>query len=152
MNWLNLLKKSPHCDATFQKLKEKTSNDSPGIRALCPTRWTARAQVLHSILARYKVLQILWDEYQKLWRTLKWEAEFRGYQVVWSHLIFTLEYHWESYCLTTVITLAKHFNQPVCQQQKGRKQQIWLFVCWIPYTQMSCFALLEINQIEGKWP
>ena len=51
-----LVKKSPRHDAIFQKLKEQMSNDSPGIRVLCSTRWTVRAQVLHSILANYKVL------------------------------------------------------------------------------------------------
>ena len=53
---IKLVKKSPCRDAIFQKLKEQMPNDSPGIRVLCPTRWTVRAQVLHSILANYEVL------------------------------------------------------------------------------------------------
>ena len=60
---IKLVKKSPRRDAKFQKLKEQMSNDSPGIHVLCPTRWTVRAQALHSILVNYEVLQILWDEY-----------------------------------------------------------------------------------------
>ncbi len=36
--------------------------DSPGIRVLCPRRWTVRAQALQSILANYEVLQLLWEE------------------------------------------------------------------------------------------
>ena len=35
---------------------------SPGIRVLCPTRWTVRAQALQNILANYEVLQMLREE------------------------------------------------------------------------------------------
>jgi len=48
---IKLVKKSPRRDPLLQKLKEQMPNDSPGIRVLCPTRWTVRAQALHSILA-----------------------------------------------------------------------------------------------------
>jgi len=41
------------------------------------------------------------------------------YEVI--QFLHTLECHWESYCSTTVIIIAKHSNQLVCQQQKGRK-------------------------------
>ena len=34
---IKLVKKSPHCDAILQKLKEQMPNDSPGIRVFCPT-------------------------------------------------------------------------------------------------------------------
>eukprot|EP00731_Ephydatia_muelleri_P003123 Em0001g3123a len=37
-------------------------DDSPGIRVLCPTRWTVRAEALHSILANYEVVQSLLEE------------------------------------------------------------------------------------------
>ena len=57
-----LIKKSPRRDSTFQVLKENISPTSPGIRILCPTRWTVRADALHSIIANYAVLQALWDE------------------------------------------------------------------------------------------
>lgn len=33
-----LVKKSPHRDAIFKRLKEEMAADSPGIRVLCPTR------------------------------------------------------------------------------------------------------------------
>ena len=38
---IKLIKKSPRRDAAFQKLKEKLPENSPGIRVLCPTRWTS---------------------------------------------------------------------------------------------------------------
>ena len=56
-----LIKYSPHRDSLFQKLKSELTPDTPGIRVLCPTRWTVRANSLGSILSNYTVLQELWD-------------------------------------------------------------------------------------------
>ena len=56
-----LIKYSPRRDALFQKLKSELTLDTPGIRVLCPTRWTVRANSLGSILSNYTVLQELWD-------------------------------------------------------------------------------------------
>ena len=40
-----LIKKSPNCDAIFNHIKDEISGDAaPGIRLLCPTRWTIRAE------------------------------------------------------------------------------------------------------------
>ena len=43
-------------DAIFKRLKEEMASDPPGIRVLCPTRWTVRAEALKSILDNYNVL------------------------------------------------------------------------------------------------
>ena len=56
---IKLIKKSPCRDAVFQKLK---AENSPGIRVLCPTRWTVKAEALHSILSNYEALQMLWQD------------------------------------------------------------------------------------------
>jgi len=39
-----------------------TGYNSPGIRVLCPTRWTVNADALASIIDNYTVLQNTWDE------------------------------------------------------------------------------------------
>lgn len=57
-----LVKYSPRRGALFETLKTQLAPDSPGIRILCPTRWTVRADSLASILSNYTVLQELWDE------------------------------------------------------------------------------------------
>ena len=59
---VKLIKKSPHCDGIFQRLKQQMSKESPGIQVLCPTRWTVCAQALQSIIDNYQVLQQLWEE------------------------------------------------------------------------------------------
>ena len=75
---IKLVKKSPRCDALLQQLKEQMPNDSPGIRVLCPTRWTVRAQALHSILANYEVLQILWDESLEIVKDTEMRSRIQG--------------------------------------------------------------------------
>ena len=39
-----LIKKSPAGDSIFERLNEEMASDSPGIRVLCPTRWTVEAE------------------------------------------------------------------------------------------------------------
>lgn len=75
---IKLVKKSPRRDSLLQKLKEQMPNDSPGIRVLCPTRWTVRAQALHSILANYEVLQILWDESLEIVKDTEMRSRIQG--------------------------------------------------------------------------
>ena len=58
---VKLIKKSPQRDARFQQLKEKQLKENltpntPGIRTLCPTRWTVKADSLQSVLDNYTVL------------------------------------------------------------------------------------------------
>ena len=58
----NLIKKSRCYDAIFNHLEEEMDGDSPGIRVLCPTRWTVRTEAFQSILDNFSVLLELWDE------------------------------------------------------------------------------------------
>ena len=59
---IQLDKKSPRHEVMLQSIKQHMQEDSPGIRVLCPTRWTVRAQALQSIIANYNILQELWHE------------------------------------------------------------------------------------------
>jgi len=43
---IKLLKKSPRRDSCFETLKTEMAPDTPGIRTLCPTRWTVRTEAL----------------------------------------------------------------------------------------------------------
>jgi len=52
-----LLKYSPRKDAIFQKLHQELTPQAPGIRNLCPTRWTVRALSLESIWVNYCALE-----------------------------------------------------------------------------------------------
>ena len=57
-----LLKYSPRRDAIFHKLHQELSPQVPGIRNLCPTRWTVRALSLESIRLNYTTLEATWSE------------------------------------------------------------------------------------------
>ena len=57
-----LIKKSPHREAALEKIKEAVGSVTPGVRILCPTRWTVRADTLNRILVNYEFLQTLWEE------------------------------------------------------------------------------------------
>ena len=57
-----LIKKSSKRDAMFHKLKQEISQDCPGFRVLCPTRWTVRVASLNSVLDNYEVLLGVWEE------------------------------------------------------------------------------------------
>ncbi len=42
-------------------MKEEIAPGCPGIRVLCPTRWTVKADSMNSIINNYNVLQDLWE-------------------------------------------------------------------------------------------
>ena len=58
-----LIKKSPKRDSIFKKFKnDVSSTGSLGVRILCPTRWTVRAEALTSIAENYQALKMTWGE------------------------------------------------------------------------------------------
>ena len=57
---VKLIKFSPKREAMLRELKEEIGSDAPGVRTLCPTRWTVRAGSLASIVANYDNIQLLW--------------------------------------------------------------------------------------------
>ena len=64
---IKLIKFSPKRDGIFKRLKEElkfkeeVEPETSGVKTLCPTRWTVRADSLQSVLDNYRVLQDLWD-------------------------------------------------------------------------------------------
>ena len=73
-----LIKKSPRRDAIFNRLKEEMGSDSPGIRVLCPTRWTVRAEAFKSILDNFSVILELWDESLQVVKDTEMKARIQG--------------------------------------------------------------------------
>ena len=56
-----LVKYSPRRENLFHEIKDELAPDTPGIRVLCPTRWTVKADSMRSIVENYTVLNRLWD-------------------------------------------------------------------------------------------
>lgn len=73
-----LIKKSPARNAAFKRLQSDAGSTCPGIRILCPTRWTVRADALQSMLANYQVLQDLWAESVQRVSDTEMKAKIQG--------------------------------------------------------------------------
>ena len=76
-----LIKLSPRRDNIFQGLKATMSaadTSSPGIRVLCPTRWTVRADSLASITKNYTVLQGTWEQALEISKDSETKARIQG--------------------------------------------------------------------------
>ena len=57
-----LVKRSPQRDSLLHRIKDQLADNTPGVRVLCPTRWTVRGHALYCIRINYRALQLLWDE------------------------------------------------------------------------------------------
>ena len=53
---------SPKKKAILLKLKSELAPDTPGLKPLCPTRWTVRAESLRSVLLNYNVIQSVLED------------------------------------------------------------------------------------------
>ena len=74
-----LVKYSPRRQALLRDIQtEMESGSSGAIRALCPTRWTVRADSMESIVKNYCTLQTLWDHAIDIVRDTGTIARIRG--------------------------------------------------------------------------
>lgn len=73
-----LVKLSPRRDAIFREIQQSVAPGSPGVRLLCPTRWTVRADALKSVLENYVVLQETWDEALEVVKDTESKARILG--------------------------------------------------------------------------
>ena len=73
-----LIKRSPKREVIFKKFKNELSVDSPGVRLLCPTRWTVRAAALSSIAENYVTLRNTWYEAKDQSRDSEMRARIGG--------------------------------------------------------------------------
>ena len=77
-----LIKFSPRRDAIFHLLKAENevacNSHTAGVRVLCPTRWTVRADSLFSIISNYSVLMSTWDEATEVVKDTESKARIQG--------------------------------------------------------------------------
>ena len=73
-----LVKYSPRREGLFDQIKCEMAPDSPGIRVLCPTRWTVRAASMQSIIQNYSILQELWEKAVDVVRDTETKARIQG--------------------------------------------------------------------------
>lgn len=77
-----LIKFSPRREAIFRELKAEgdlaSSYRAAGIRVLCPTRWTVRADSLFSVISNYSALLSTWDEAIEAVKDTESKARIQG--------------------------------------------------------------------------
>ena len=73
-----LVKYSPRRENLFHDIKGEIAPGTPGVRVLCPTRWTVRADSMQSIIHNYSVLQSLWDQAAGIVHDTETIARIRG--------------------------------------------------------------------------
>ncbi len=74
-----LIKFSPRREGIFRSLKENLpAVTTPGVRVLCPTRWTVRADSLSSITSNYGTLQSTWEEALTVAHDTETKARIQG--------------------------------------------------------------------------
>ena len=84
-----LIKYSPHREEVFHNLKANSPTDqSPGIRLLCPTCWTVQADALAGIISNYETLLNTWEECVDLVKDTESKARIIGVHAQMKNLIF----------------------------------------------------------------
>ena len=75
---MKLIKYSPRRQNLFDSIKEELAPSDPGIRVLCPTRWTVRADSMKSIICNCEVLIELWEKATEIVKDTETIARIQG--------------------------------------------------------------------------
>ena len=116
-----LIKKSPKRDVIFQKFKNDVASGSPGIRILCPTRWTVRAEALTSISENYSVLQLTWEAAKEATKNTEMRARVLGVAAQMEKFSFFFGIELGRKVLTWLIICHDHCNLLQCQHVRVNK-------------------------------
>jgi hypothetical protein len=74
---IKLIKKSPKREAIFKRMKKEFGDTSTGIRSLCPTRWTVKANSILSIIENYLLLIKTFKEDLEQTKSMPFEMKTR---------------------------------------------------------------------------
>ena len=111
-----LLKYSPRRDAIFHKLRQQLTPQAPGIRNLCPTRWTVRALSLESICVNYSALEAPWDEALEVCSQSEAKARINGVRSKMKDFDFLFGLLLGEHILKRTDNLSKLCKLQPCQQ------------------------------------
>ena len=117
-----LIKYSPKREGIFQRLKEGLSSAStPGIRVLCSTRWTVRAESIHCILINYDTLRRIRTEALQVTKDTNTKACIQGVAAQMSTFPYLYGSMFGKLVLNTLTTLAKHCSMLLLSAAEGQK-------------------------------
>ena len=72
------MKKSPQRNTKLDKIRAETQNESRGVHAFCPPRWTVRGESLEAVLNNYMELMELWEWSLDICKDTEMKARIRG--------------------------------------------------------------------------
>ncbi len=113
-----LIKYSPQRERLFEDITDEISSCSPGIRALCPTRCTVRADSMKSIIDTYNVLNGVWEKACEIVKDTDTIARIRGIAAQMTSFEFFMDWYWEKWCCVIPITSVERFKNSTHPQLK----------------------------------
>ena len=116
---VKLVKYSPRRETLFRSIKEEFAIDGPGIRVLCPTRWTVRADSMASIIKNYAVLQSLWDQALSIVHDTETIARINGVSTVMKKFEFYFGLVLGEMILRHTDNLSKTLQNKRCSAAEG---------------------------------
>ena len=120
-----LIKYSPRHDKIFKNLKSVHDNAAqhitPGIRVLCPTRWTVCADALTSILDNYQVLQTTWEQAMEDTTDTEIKARILGVSTQMSKFDFLFGIVLGQLILGHSDNLSKTLQKKTCSAAEGQE-------------------------------
>ena len=120
-----LIKYSPRCEEIFKSLKSvydhTTQHISPGIRVVCPTRWTVNADALTSILENYQVLQTTWDQATEVSTDTEIKARILGVSTQMGKFDFLFGVVLGQLILGHSDNLSKSLQKKTCSAAEGQE-------------------------------
>jgi len=116
---VKLVKFSPKREAMLRNIKEQSGLDIPGVRTLCPTRWTVRADALASIINNYSSLQELWPEALKGTSDTEMKARIHGISSIMQTFQFLFSIQLAELILRHTDHLSATLQQPDLSSVEG---------------------------------
>ena len=116
-----LVKKSPKRDSSFDMIKSALAPDTPGLRTLCPTRWTVRAATLKSVIDNYEVLLGVWEEAQRGHLDGEMKAHIVGVETLMHSFDFLFDVFLGELILRHSDNLSKTLQQKTLSAAEGQQ-------------------------------
>ena len=115
-----LIKKSPKREVIFKKFAEDIKAGSPGIRMLCPTRWTVRAEALTSICENYQALQSTWEAARQATKDTEARARITGVAAQMEKFDYFFGIELGKKCLSMVDNLSRALQSATISACEGQ--------------------------------
>ena len=105
----------------LKRIKEESDTDTPGLRTLCPTRWTVCASSLLSILSNYESLLELWKTAVKKTTDTDMKIRIQGVNANMQSNKFLFALHLSELIFRHTDKLSQTLQQPKLSNVEGRE-------------------------------